>query len=139
MSLTLTLLTLKSLRRLLRAGVRHVEIAKRLDLSLWTISRVASERRLRRRKLALLTEVELPEDDRPPEYVPNNLRRCPACGGMVYQWPCLTCRLRAAQASGIALPDEVVRDRDLRGGDGESGREGEAPIESQRIPSPPPS
>ena len=32
---------------------------------------------------------DLPEDDAPPDYVATNLRRCPGCGGMVYQWPCL--------------------------------------------------
>jgi hypothetical protein len=38
---------------------------------------------------------DLPEDDAPPDYVATNLRRCQGCGGMVYQWPCLTCQLRA--------------------------------------------
>ena len=37
---------------------------------------------------------DLPEDDAPPDYVATNLRRCTSCGGMVYQWPCLTCELR---------------------------------------------
>ena len=40
-------------------------------------------------------EPDLPEDDAPPDYVATNLRRCTSCGGMVYQWPCLTCELRA--------------------------------------------
>jgi hypothetical protein len=43
----------------------------------------------------LLGELDLPEDDAPPEYVASNLRRCPHCGGMVYQWPCLACQLRS--------------------------------------------
>ena len=102
---TLDLPTLKSIRRLLRAGVRHAEIARRFDLAVGTISRVASERKLRRRKLHLLTDADLPEDDQPPEYLAANLRRCQGCGGMVYQWPCLACRLRAALEAGLALAD----------------------------------
>ena len=90
----LTHLDLAAIRRLLRASVRHAEIAKRLNLAVGTISRIASDRRLRRKKLELLGELDLPEDDAPPEYVASNLRRCPACGGMVYQWPCLACRMR---------------------------------------------
>jgi len=97
--------TLKSIRRLLRAGIRHAEIARRFDLAVGTIARIASERRLRRRKLHLLTESDLPEDDQPPDYLAANLRRCPGCGGMVYQWPCLVCRLRAAEEAGVALAD----------------------------------
>jgi hypothetical protein len=97
--------TLKAIRRLLRASIRHAEIARRFDLAVGTIARIASERRLRRRKLHLLIESDLPEDDQPPDYLAANLRRCPGCGGMVYQWPCLVCRLRAAEEAGIALAD----------------------------------
>src|SRR5262245_66119990 len=92
----LTLPLLKSIRRLLRAGVRHTEIARRFDLAVGTIARISSERKLRRRRLHLLTEADLPEDDPPPDYLAANLRRCPGCGGMVYHWPCLACRLREA-------------------------------------------
>ncbi len=102
---TIDLVTLKAIRRMLRAGVRHAEIARRLDLAVGTISRIASVRRLRRLKLHLLAEDELPEDDQPPEYLAANLRRCLGCGGMVYQWPCLACRMRADQEAGIALAD----------------------------------
>jgi hypothetical protein len=90
----LTLPELQSIRRLLRAGMRHFEIARQLDLGVGTISRVAADRKLRRRRLALLREQDLPDDDPPPAYVAANLRRCSGCGGMVYQWPCLLCRLQ---------------------------------------------
>jgi hypothetical protein len=102
---TIDLPTLQSIRRLLRASVRHAEIARRFNLAVGTISRIASVRRLRRLKLHLLSEDELPEDDPPPDYRAARLRRCPGCGGMVYQWPCLTCRLRAAEESDVALVD----------------------------------
>lgn len=86
--------TLAAVRRALKAGARHTEIARDMDLAVSTIARIASDRRLRRRKLALLSEAELPEDDPPPDYAASRLRRCPGCGGMVYRWPCLACRLR---------------------------------------------
>jgi hypothetical protein len=47
-------------------------------------------------------EEDLPEDDAPPDYIATNLRRCTNCGGMVYQWPCLTCELRAGPHVGQA-------------------------------------
>src|SRR5262245_16983603 len=89
---TLTFPELLAIRRLLRAGVRHVEIAKRMRLSVGTISRIASDHKLRRRQH--LDEADLPADDPPPDYDPDRLQRCPDCGGMVYVWPCLTCRMR---------------------------------------------
>jgi hypothetical protein len=107
---------LHAVRRLLRASVRHTEIAKRLNLAVGTISRIASDRRLRRQKLELLGELDLPEDDAPPEYVASNLRRCPACGGMVYQWPCLVCRMRGHAGEIAADPHDD---------EGERGRVGE--------------
>ncbi len=97
--MTLTHEQLRAVRRALRAGARYTEIARDLDLAVGTIARIASDRKLRRRKLDLLTDADLPEDDPPPEYAARRLRRCPGCGGMVYQWPCLACRLtgRAGQ------------------------------------------
>jgi hypothetical protein len=103
----LTHLDLAAVRRLLRASVRHTEIARSLNLAVGTISRIASDRRLRRRKLELLGEADLPEDDAPPEYVASNLRRCPTCGGMVYQWPCLACRMRGHAGEGEAREGEA--------------------------------
>ena len=91
MSHTLTLPQLCSIRRMLRAGCRHTEIARAMNLSVGTVSRIAADRRLR---YAQLPETELPEDDPPPDYNATHLRRCADCGGMVYLWPCLTCRMR---------------------------------------------
>ena len=92
-------------QKMLRSQVRHCEIARATGLSVWTISRIASDLRFSGRHLAPRDETphaeredcqaDLPEDDAPPDYVATNLRRCTSCGGMVYQWPCLTCQLRA--------------------------------------------
>jgi hypothetical protein len=76
-------------RRLLAAGGRHVEIARELGLGIWTVDRIAA--RLRYDEDA--ASAELPEDDAPPDYAPENLQRCPDCGAMVYVWPCLACRM----------------------------------------------
>lgn len=91
MSRPITQLELRAIRRLLKSGARHIEIARELDLSVTTISRIASDRLLRYRRE--VTDDELPEDDPPPGYVAANLRRCLNCGGMVYLWPCMTCRM----------------------------------------------
>ena len=99
----LTLALLKTIRRLLRASVRQAEIARRLNLAVGTVSRVASVHRLRRLKLHLLKEDELPEDEPPPDYEAANMQRCPGCGGLVYRRPCLTCRMRR---QGMAARDK---------------------------------
>ena len=117
----LDLPTLQSIRRMLRSGIRHAEIARRLDLAVGTISRIASVRRLRRLKLHLLAPDELPEDDPPPDYLAANLRRCPGCGGLVYRWPCLACRLIGERDAGAAHRTEWER-----------GRVGEGETEGQR-------
>lgn len=104
--------------KMLRSRVRHCDIARATGLSVWTISRIASDPKFQadpldhpgahagqKRGLAAtvdmliraacdFVEEDLPEDDAPPDYIAANLRRCPGCGGMVYQWPCLTCELR---------------------------------------------
>lgn len=82
----------------LAAGRRHAEIARTLDLSPWTIARVADD--LRRHADGIppdLLEEGLPADDGPPHFAARQLRRCPGCGGMVYLWPCLACRMAAAR------------------------------------------
>jgi hypothetical protein len=75
--------------------MRHTEIARELDLSVWTIARIADKRRFQSDELSEDEPPEdgLPEDDAPPDYVAKNLRRCPGCGSMVYLWPCLACRM----------------------------------------------
>jgi hypothetical protein len=75
---------------LLRARWRHVQIARELDLSVGTVSRIAGERRF---QAETISEADLPEDDGPPDYLAANLRRCAGCGAMVYVWPCLACRM----------------------------------------------
>lgn len=85
----LTLLQFQAVCRALDAGSRHAEIARDLDLSVSTIARIADDRRLARDEP---TEGEMPEDDPPPDYSAQQLRRCPGCGAMVYLWPCLACQ-----------------------------------------------
>ncbi len=84
-----TAIELMRVQRLLEWGWRHVEIAKFLQLSLWTIQRIANDPDL---QVDPLPECELPVDDAPPGYKAADLRRCPGCGGMVYHWPCIACR-----------------------------------------------
>jgi hypothetical protein len=105
MSTQVTLPQFHLVQKMLRSQVRHCEIARATGLSVWTISRIAGDLRRgdtnpkrQRGSAAAHTnalERDLPEDDAPPDYVATNLRRCTSCGGMVYQWPCLTCELRA--------------------------------------------
>lgn len=106
----LSLSEYQAVGRMLRAGVRQVEIARALDVSLWTIARVAQT--LRRRSEGWTEgplEEELPELDAPPDYVAKNLRRCPGCGAMVYLWPCLACRT-AVQVRALPVSDEEQED-----------------------------
>jgi hypothetical protein len=86
----LTHLDVLAVRRGLQAGARHVEIARALNLGVWTIDRIAARERY---ITDTITDADLPEDDAPPDYVAENLRRCPDCGAMVYVWPCLACRM----------------------------------------------
>ena len=114
----LTLPQFHAVQKMLRSQVRHCDIARATGLSVWTISRIASDPKFQddrlvdpgarvrnKRGLAAtvdlllraacdFVEEDLPEDDAPPDYIAANLRRCTGCGGMVYQWPCLTCQLR---------------------------------------------
>jgi hypothetical protein len=112
--MTLTLPLFRCVRQMLAARLRHCEIARETGLSVWTIDRIHHDLKSRingndtsraRKRGAAAAEAndpfmpDLPEDDAPPDYVATNLRRCPGCGGMVYQWPCLTCEIR-----GLAVP-----------------------------------
>jgi hypothetical protein len=87
---------LRTVQYLLAERWRHTQIARETGLSVWTISQIATSRRFE--DYAIPTEElpadELPADDGPPDFEAGNMRRCPGCGGMVYQWPCLTCELR---------------------------------------------
>jgi len=89
-----------TIRRRLADGQRHSAIARELDLSVWTVARIADRRRF---LPEILEELEIPaaelcEDDSPPDYVAQNLRRCPHCGAMVYLWPCIAC------SQGVSTP-----------------------------------
>ena len=85
-----------AIRRCLHRGWRYVRIARAFNVSMWTIARIDTEYRY---QLDPIDEAELPVDDAPPDYVPDNLRRCPSCGAMIYVWPCLACRM-AVQVNG---------------------------------------
>jgi hypothetical protein len=105
MSSNLTLEQFQAVRRMLRERKRYVEIARTLDLSLWTVTRIAVEPQFQRDDL---TEAELPEDDAPADFVSSELRRCTGCGAMVYRWPCLGCQM----AESPRLADAVEEDGD---------------------------
>jgi hypothetical protein len=99
----LTVSEFQAVCRMLRARLRHVEIARELDLSLWTIWRIA-DRRLVPEEIDEISEAELFEDDAPADYVAANLRRCPDCGAMVYVWPCVACRI-VTTTRPVAIPE----------------------------------
>jgi hypothetical protein len=86
----LTMLEFEAVRRALAAGARHVEIARELNLSVWTIALIANNRRYETEDV---DEVDLPVDDAPAEYEAKNLRRCGGCGAMIYVFPCVACQL----------------------------------------------
>ena len=79
-------------RRLLEARWRFVQIAKELEISVWTVSRIANDPDLNGDPLP---DDQLPVDDAPPDFTSANLRRCAGCGGMVYHWPCIACEAMA--------------------------------------------
>ena len=108
MSHTLTQHEFLTIRHLLRAGWRHVQIARELNISVWTIARIADRRRFLPEELGAdeVPADELCEDDSPPDYTAQNLRRCPGCGAMVYLWPCIACG-HGVSTSAIAPPQEV--------------------------------
>src|SRR5690348_16768348 len=92
----------------LESGWRQFEIARELGLSPRTVARIADDRRMGREEPS---ESDLPEDDAPPDYVPQNLRRCSGCGAIVYLWPCLACRMstkvgRASVGRASGRPEE---------------------------------
>jgi len=113
MSQALTPAEFLTIRHLLREGWRHVQIARELNLSVWTVARIADRRRF---LPEIVDESELPpeelcEDDCPPEYAAQNLRRCRQCGAMVYVWPCIACS-QGVSTPTIAPPVEEEDDSD---------------------------
>src|SRR5262245_55519518 len=99
----LTTFDVTAIERCLAAGMRHAEIARRLDLSLWPIARIADRRRFETDE-GVDPSADLPEDDGPPDYQAQNLHRCPSCGAMIYVTPCIACRM--ANAVPAAMPIE---------------------------------
>jgi len=95
-------------RRMLRRRWRHHEIARALNLSMWTIARIADDRQMRRDPVP---EEELPEDDAPADYVANDLRRCGGCGALVYVWPCIACQM-ATKTGSLRMPEPEEGDDD---------------------------
>jgi hypothetical protein len=94
----LTELDVAAVERGLAAGMRHAEIAREFDLSVWTIARIADRRRFERDDVVGTLRVpssddDLPEDDGPPDYQAQNLHRCPTCGAMIYITPCIACQM----------------------------------------------
>ena len=94
---------------MLREGRRHVAIAQELDLSLWTVARLANEPELQRDDLL---EEELPADDAPADYASRSLRRCSGCGAMVYRWPCLACVMEVLPRVAGAVEEEDEEEED---------------------------
>ena len=96
-------------RRMLGEGKRQVQIARALDLSVWTVTRIASEPQFQRDDLL---DGELPEDDGPVDFVSRALRRCTGCGAMVYRWPCLACQMADSPRVAEAEEEDEVQDGD---------------------------
>ena len=99
----LTVVELIRVRRMLELEWRHVEIARELKISVWTVQRIANDPDLHADPMP---ECELPEDDAPPDYEAAELQRCAGCGGMVYHWPCLACE--AMNGPRVAPAAEVI-------------------------------
>lgn len=91
----LTELDVAAVERGLAAGLRHAEIAREFNLSVWTIAQIADRRRFKQDESTTddLSEEDLPEDDGPADYQARNLHRCPSCGAMIYLTPCIACQM----------------------------------------------
>lgn len=110
MSRTLTIAEFRTIRRMLKNGRRHTEIARALDLFVWTVTRIATENQF---QVDPICEADLPQDDPPPGYAARKLRRCPGCGAMVYRWPCLACLI--ADSPRLAAPGVEIEPADDSG------------------------
>jgi hypothetical protein len=122
----LTTTEVSAVERALAAGMRHVDIARELDLSVWTIARIADRRRFEKideetdgntnptRKRGTDPNDDLPEDDGPADYQAQNLRRCPGCGAMIYVTPCIACRMANAIPAAVPFTDDNDEDDEDR-------------------------
>jgi hypothetical protein len=109
----LTLQEFWAVKRALAAGARHVEIARELNLSVWTIARIDDDRQFEAEEVS---ERDLPVDDAPPDYVATNLRRCGGCGAMIYVLPCIACQLATATQRvppAVEMNDDEEQSREL--------------------------
>ena len=131
----LTTTDVAAIERCLAAGMRHIEIARRLNLSVWPIARIADRRRFERDEAASTSDrphssrhaprdvpgtttlaEDLIEDDGPPDYQAQNLHRCPGCGAMIYVTPCIACQM-ATLTQPVPPPppiDDEPNDDELR-------------------------
>ena len=100
----MTSIDVAAVQQMLAAKWRHVQIARELNLSLWTIGKIA---RAFREEEEILSEGEALDDDAPPGFEAKNLLRCPECGAMVYLWPCLACRIAMTT---LPLVDEEIEE-----------------------------
>ena len=69
----------------------------------WTAEQVRAALGLTRRQIDhLLTPLSDPAaiPDDPFSRARRAARRCPGCGGLVFQWPCLACELRGREDQG---------------------------------------
>jgi hypothetical protein len=88
MSHILTEDEVQTVERAIAVGKRHVEIARELNLSVWTIAKISDDLQFEPDP-----DPQPLVDDAPVDYVALNLRRCPGCGGMIYISPCIACRM----------------------------------------------
>jgi hypothetical protein len=102
---------LRTVQYLLAERWRHTQIARETSLSVWTVSQIDNSRRFQDQAIPDedIPDDELPADDGPPDFEAGKMRRCTGCGGMVYQWPCLTCEHRELARSSAEHHRTLVR------------------------------
>lgn len=75
--------TAETIRRLAAGDWAQRDIARQLNISPTTVHRVLR---------GVWVPVEASDD--PYAQLRMQARRCRGCGGLVYEWPCRTCRMR---------------------------------------------
>jgi hypothetical protein len=75
--------TAETIRRLAASQWPQREIARQLQVSTTSVHRVLHG-----------TWASIDDSDDPWAKLKRQARRCPGCGGLVYEWPCRTCRMR---------------------------------------------